>query len=169
MGETLARTGRRLIFGGGKVGLMGVLADAALAAGGQVEGVIPGPMVHMELAHEGLTRLHVVASMHERKALMAELADAFVALPGGIGTLEELFETWTWAQLGIHRKPLGLLETAGFFGPLTQFLDGLTRERFMRPENRHRLMVCDSPERLIQQLENYQPLDSPVWLRPEQA
>ena len=117
LGRTLARRGVGLVFGGGRVGLMGALADAALAAGGEVIGVLPKALMEREIGHRGLTELRIVGSMHERKALMADLADGFVALPGGIGTLEELFEVWTWAQLGLHAKPCGLLDTDGFFAP----------------------------------------------------
>ena len=130
-GTFLARAGSRVSYGGGHVGLMGTLADAALAAGGEVVGVIPQKLVERELAHSSLTELHVVTTMHERKALMASLADGFVALPGGLGTLEEFFEVWTWAQLGYHDKPLGLLDVDGYFAPLLAFLDHAAEQHFI--------------------------------------
>jgi len=123
LGRVLAERGIGLVYGGGRVGLMGILADAALAAGGEVIGVIPQALLDREIGHRGLTQLRVVDSMHARKALMGELAEGFIALPGGIGTLEELFEVWSWAQLGLHRKPCGLLDVNGFFAPLVDFLD----------------------------------------------
>lgn len=149
LGTRLAQSGRTLVFGGGHVGLMGAVADAALAAGGHVVGVIPRVLVEKELAHERLSALHVVASMHERKARMAELADGFIAMPGGLGTLEELFETWTWAQLGLHAKPVGLLDVAGFYQPLLRFLEQLVAARFVRPEQRALLFVSDEVDDLL--------------------
>lgn len=131
---------------------MGVLADAALQAGGHVIGVIPSSLVLEEVAHDGLPDLRVVATMHERKALMAELADAFVALPGGLGTLDELFETLTWAQLGLHDRPCGLLDTGGYYRPLLTFLDRAVEARFLRAEHRDLLLVDDDPERLLDRL-----------------
>src|SRR5579875_1121481 len=125
VGERLARAGLGIVYGGGRVGLMGALADAALAAGGEVIGVIPHALAARELAHQGLTALHVVATMHERKARMSELADAFLVLPGGLGTLEELFEVWSWAQLGVHRKPCGVLDVAGYWQPLLALVEHL--------------------------------------------
>ena len=136
MGHTLAERGIRLVYGGGHVGLMGVLADAAMAAGGDVIGVITEGLQRREVGHKGLPELRVVPSMHERKAVMATLSEAFVALPGGAGTLDELFEAWTWTQLGIHRKPVGFLNTAGYFDPLLTFLDRAVAERFIRPDVR---------------------------------
>jgi uncharacterized protein (TIGR00730 family) len=131
-GRLLAARGTALVYGGGHVGLMGVLADAVLVAGGNVIGVIPERLAARELAHHGLTELHVVPSMHERKAKMASLADAFVALPGGLGTLDELFEIWTWAQLGFHAKPIGLLDVAGFFAPLLELTRHMVDQGFVR-------------------------------------
>jgi hypothetical protein len=160
---------RRVIYGGGRVGLMGTLADAALAAGGEVIGVIPRAMVAREWAHPGLTRLHVVKSMHERKAMMAELADGFVALPGGIGTMEEFFEIWTWAQLGLHHKPIGLLNVAGFFDPLASFLAGLVREQFVRREIHGLLAVASECEDLLSQMEAFQPPPIPKWIDAEET
>lgn len=157
MGEALARRGIGLVYGGGGIGLMGVLADAALSAGGDVIGVIPQALVAREVAHGGLTDLRVVASMHERKALMAELSDAFVALPGGFGTLEEFCEALTWAQLGIHRKPCGLLNVEGFFDPLLSFFDHAVRERFVGPDHRSLVVVEADPERLLDALRHWEP------------
>jgi uncharacterized protein (TIGR00730 family) len=152
LGAALARRGLGLVYGGGHVGLMGVLADAALAAGGAVVGVIPQALVDRELAHGRLTELLVVGTMHERKALMADRADAFAALPGGFGTADELFEILTWAQLGLHAKPVGLLNVAGFFGPLLGWVDAAVCEGFLRPEHRDLLAVAGEPEALLELL-----------------
>ena len=149
LGRALAQRRIGLVYGGGRVGLMGVLADAALAAGGEVIGVIPKALLDREHGHRGLTQLRVVDSMHARKALMAELAQGFVALPGGIGTLEELFEVWTWAQLGMHQKPCALINAGGFFTPLIGFLDHLVAAGFLRPASRAMLTVAASPEELL--------------------
>ena len=149
LGQLLAERGITLVYGGGAVGLMGIVADAALAAGGEVIGVIPQSLERAEVGHKGLTRLEVVDGMHARKARMAELADAFIALPGGLGTLEELFEVWTWAQLGYHSKPLGLLETNGFYAKLIGFLDHLVDESFVRQQHRGLLQVRDSAQALL--------------------
>jgi uncharacterized protein (TIGR00730 family) len=148
-GRLLATRDIGLVYGGAHVGLMGALADAALAAGGEVIGVIPQALMDREIAHRGLTELRVVTSMHERKAQMAELSDAFVALPGGIGTLEELFEVWTWNQLGIHAKPCGVLNVRRFYDPLSAFLDHVVSEGFLKPENRGALRVEEEPEALL--------------------
>jgi uncharacterized protein (TIGR00730 family) len=145
----MAERGIRLVYGGGRVGLMGVLADAVLAADGTAVGVIPNALREREVGHDGLTELHVVGSMHERKALMAELADGFVVLPGGIGTLEEFFEVWTWAQLGIHTKPVGLLNCCEFFDPLITFLDRIVEERFLAAHHRDMLIVAPDPAQLL--------------------
>jgi len=163
-GRLLATRGVGLVFGGGRVGLMGVLADATLAAGGEAVGVIPRALWDLEVGHAGLTELRVVDSMHERKAMMAELADAFVALPGGIGTLEELFEVWTWAQLGLHAKPCGLLDVAGYFAPLAAFLDHAVAERFLRPEHRAMLAIAADAEALLAALGRYEPADVSKWI-----
>ena len=152
MGRTLAARGIRLVYGGGHVGLMGVLADAALAAGGDVVGVITEGLQLREVGHKGLPDLRVVPSMHERKAVMAALSEAFVALPGGAGTLDELFEAWTWTQLGIHRKPVGFLNTAGYYDPLLTFLDRAVAERFIRSDDRASVVVDTDPERLLDRL-----------------
>lgn len=163
-GRAIARSGRRLVYGGAKVGLMGVVADAALAEGGEVVGVLPRALQEKELAHEGLSALHVVASMHERKAMMADLSDGFLALPGGAGTLEELFEIWTWGQLGYHRKPCGFLNVAGFYDGLLAFLDLQRDEAFVRPEMRAMVKVADTPEALIAEFETYTAPDTPKWI-----
>lgn len=167
VGRLLARSGRTLVYGGGRVGMMGAVADAALAAGGRVIGVIPRSLVEKELAHRGVTELRVVATMHERKAVMADLADAFVALPGGVGTLEEIFEAWTWGQLGIHAKPYGLLDVAGFFTPLLDFLDRVVAAGFIRPEHRDMLLVDGDPAALLDRLERHRPAFVPKWMPPD--
>ena len=164
LGRALVRRQAGLVYGGACVGLMGVLADAVLAAGGHVTGVIPESLVAKEVAHRGLSELRVVASMHERKAVMNDLADGFVALPGGWGTLEEFFEVLTWAQLGLHRKPCGLLNIHGFFDPLLSFLDHLVNERFVRPENRAMVLVSHEAEDLLQRLEDYAPPSVEKWI-----
>ena len=161
--------GYGVVYGGGRVGLMGILADAALAAGGEVIGVIPSALATKELAHRGLTRLEVVASMHERKALMAELASAFVALPGGVGTLEELFEVVTWGQLGLHRKPCGVLDVEGYWSDLGRMLDRAVEESFLRLEHRRMLMVETDPASLLDRFEAYQPPDIRKWIDRDEA
>jgi uncharacterized protein (TIGR00730 family) len=152
MGAALVGAGIDLVYGGGRVGLMGVVADAVLAAGGRVIGVIPDHMSDREVAHYGVTDLRVVGTMHERKALMYELSDGFVALPGGLGTLEELFEITTWSQLGLHAKPTGLLDVDGFFTPLVRFLDQLVTEGFVAPRHRSLLRVAAQPGPLLAEL-----------------
>jgi uncharacterized protein (TIGR00730 family) len=155
LGGLLGARGIGLVYGGGRVGLMGVVADAALAAGAVVIGVIPDALETAEVGHRGLTELRVVGTMHERKAQMVELADAFIALPGGLGTLDELFEVWTWSQLGLHGKPCGLLDTDRYFAPLLAFLDRMVEDEFVRPEHR-RMLLCDtSPVSLLDRLETY--------------
>jgi uncharacterized protein (TIGR00730 family) len=152
LGRVIAESGRTLVFGGGRVGLMGVVADAALAAGGRAIGVIPRSMVERELAHTGLSELHVVESMHARKAMMAEMSDAFIACPGGFGTLDEVFEALTWTQIGLQRKPSGFLDVEGFFTLLGQQLDAMRDAGFIEPA--HRAMVCfeADPARMIERL-----------------
>lgn len=156
-GETLARRGIRLVYGGGRQGLMGAVADAALAAGGEVVGVIPRGLVEREVAHTSLTDLRVVETLHERKALMAELADAFIALPGGLGTLEELAEVLSWAQLELHAKPIGLLDVNGYFGQLEAFLDHAAVEGFVAERHRRLLLRDDDLDRLLGAFETWQP------------
>lgn len=167
LAQELARRGLNLVYGGGRVGLMGVVADAALAAGIQVIGVIPEHLLTRELAHPGLTAMHVVSSMHERKALMADLADGFLALPGGFGTLDELCEILTWLQLGIHRKPCGLLNTRGYFDGLLQQFEHSVAEGFLRPEHHSMLLHDSEPGRLLERLLTSQPPQLPKWLPPE--
>lgn len=167
VGRLLASSGHTLVYGGGRVGMMGAVADAALAAGGRVIGVIPRSLVDKELAHRGVTELRVVTSMHERKATMADLADAFVALPGGVGTLEEIFEAWTWGQLGIHAKPYGLLNVGGFFSPLLTFLDEVVAAGFIRPEHRDMLLVDNDPAALLARVESHRPAFVPKWMPPD--
>jgi len=147
-----AARGIRLVYGGASVGVMGTLADTMLELRGEIVGVMPRALVDREIAHRGLTKLHIVETMHERKALMAELAEAFVALPGGLGTLEELFEVWTWGMLGLHHKPYGLLNTAGYYTPLTAFLDHARDEGFVRAAQRDMLITDDEPEQLLARL-----------------
>jgi uncharacterized protein (TIGR00730 family) len=169
VGRGLAQRGIRVVYGGGKIGMMGAVADGALAAGGEVIGIIPQAIFDLEIGHTGLEDLRVVASMHERKALMAELSDAFIALPGGIGTLEELFEVYTWAQLGIHAKPLGLLDVAGYYEPLVAFLDHAVRERFLRAETRTMLAAGESLDALLAQLATWEPVTVHKWIGLEQT
>ena len=164
LGALLARRGLGLVYGGASIGLMGAVADAALAAGGEVIGVIPAALEAKEIAHESLTRLEVVGSMHERKARMSELADAFVALPGGIGTLEELSEILTWAQLGLHQKPCGLLDVGAYWRPLVAFFDHAVQERFLRPQHRALLIVEDDPVALLDALAAYVPAAVEKWI-----
>lgn len=164
LGATLAGRGLGLVYGGGNVGLMGIVADAALAAGGEVIGVIPHALVAREVAHRGLADLRVVDSMHERKALMSELADGFLALPGGIGTLEEWFETWTWAQLGLHAKPFGLLDVAGYYEHLIRFLDHVAAERFLHPDHRSMVLVETDPGTLLDRMRSYTPPVVVKWI-----
>ena len=170
LGVELARRGLGLVYGGAGIGLMGAVANAALAAGGEVVGVIPAALEARELAHAGLTRLEVVGSMHERKARMAELADGFVALPGGMGTLEELAEILTWAQLGIHRKPCGVLDVEGYWLPFVAFLDHAVQERFLRPEHRGLLTVAAEPSALLDALSRCAAGSPPgPWLRRDET
>jgi uncharacterized protein (TIGR00730 family) len=164
LGQALVRREVGLVYGGAKVGLMGVLADAVLTAGGHVTGVIPQALVAKEVAHQGLSDLRVVASMHERKAMMADFADGFIALPGGWGTLEEFFEVLTWAQLGLHQKPCGLLNVRGFFDGLLSVIDHSIDERFVRPECRSMVIVSSSPDALLDQFDQYVPLVVPKWI-----
>ena len=164
MGRTLAGQGIGLVYGGGRVGLMGILADAAREGGGEVVGIIPEHMAGREIAHHDLSDLRVVGSMHERKALMYELADGFVALPGGLGTLEELFEILTWCQLGLQVKPSGLLDVDGYFAPLVEFLDHVTAEGFVKEVHRRLVVVQERPDRLLDQMRAFEPPPLPRWL-----
>lgn len=170
LGRALARRGLGLVYGGASVGLMGALADAALAEGGEVIGVIPEALVRKEIAHSGLSELRVVSSMHERKAAMADLADAFIALPGGLGTLEELFEVLTWAQLGLHTKPIGLLDVASFYQPLLSALQHMVAEGFIPAAHMQLLVARSEPERLLDAVAAHTPPVLPrKWLTPAQT
>ncbi|HVD56504.1 MAG TPA: TIGR00730 family Rossman fold protein [Thermoleophilaceae bacterium] len=165
LAAVLVANGIGVVYGGGGVGLMGRLADAVLAQGGEITGVIPDALVDREIGHPGVRDMRTVGSMHERKALMAELSDAFVALPGGIGTLEELVEVFTWSQLGLHRKPCGLLDVEGYYEELAAFLDHAVRERFLREEHRSTLIVEREPAALLERLRAYEPeAIQPKWI-----
>jgi uncharacterized protein (TIGR00730 family) len=165
LARLLAAEGIGVVYGGGGVGLMGKLADAVLAHGGEITGVIPRALVDREIEHRQVEDMRVVDSMHERKALMAELADAFVALPGGIGTLEELVEVFTWSQLGLHRKPCGLLDVEGYYQRLTDFLDHAVQERFLLAQHRATLMAESDPGALLERLRAYRPdAVEPKWI-----
>jgi uncharacterized protein (TIGR00730 family) len=157
MGTGLAKRGLGLVYGGGRVGLMGAVADAVLAAGGHVIGVIPQSLVDKEVGHNSLTDLRIVHSMHERKALMADLSNAFIAMPGGAGTMDEFFEIFTWAQLGFHRKPCALLNVASYYDPLLTFMDHAVQEGFIRAEHRDLIQVDSDPDRLLDRLTTYTP------------
>ena len=167
LGGLLAKKQIGLVYGGGNVGLMGVIADAVLEAGGEVIGVIPHSLAQREIEHQGLTQLHVVDSMHTRKAMMADLADAFIAMPGGVGTFEEFFEAVTWTQLGLHRKPCGLLNLAGFYTPLAAFIDQAVTEGFIKPVHRAAIVVDDNAERLLDTLAQVKLPDVPKWIEKE--
>jgi uncharacterized protein (TIGR00730 family) len=165
LARLLVSDGIGLVYGGANVGLMAVLADTVLAEGGDAIGVIPQPLVDREIAHPGLSDLRVVGSMHERKALMAELADAFVALPGGLGTLEELFEVYTWSQLGLHSKPCALLDVEGYYDGIADFLDHAVRERFVREDHRAMLVVERDARTLLDRLREFEPAAArPKWI-----
>jgi hypothetical protein len=164
LGRLLAERGLGLVYGGARVGLMGAVADGALTAGGEVVGVIPRQLVEHEIAHTGLSELHEVTTMHERKALMAELSDAVVALPGGTGTLDELFELFTWSQLGLHRMPIGLLDVACYWQPLLALLDHMVAERFLRAEHRQTLLVDRDAGALLDALASYRHAAPYKWL-----
>lgn len=169
LGRTLAKQGIGIVYGGSSVGLMGAMADAALAEGGEVIGVIPQALVEKEMAHSGLADLRVVESMHQRKALMAELSDGFIALPGGIGTLEELFEVWTWAQLGYHQKPCSLLNIAGFYDGLSAFLDHVAAEAFMKQVHRGMLIVEQDIDKLLAAIRAYRAPQVTKWIKAGDA
>ena len=155
LGRGIAQAGLGLVYGGASIGLMGAVADGALKHGGEVIGVIPQTLVAREVAHHGLSDLRVVTSMHERKALMADLSDGFIALPGGVGTLEELFEVWTWSHLGLHRKPCGLLDVAGFYSGLGRFIDHVQQEGFLRDGVRNMLLMAEDPTQMIAAMRAY--------------
>jgi uncharacterized protein (TIGR00730 family) len=160
----LVAEGIGIVYGGGNVGLMGAVADAALAAGGEVIGVIPESLLAKELGHEGCTELRVTRTMHERKQMMVDLSDGFIALPGGFGTLDELFETLTWLQLGFHHKPVGLLNVSGFYDTLLLFLDQMTRAGLLRPEHRASLLSSSTPQELLGAMRHFQPQTCGKWI-----
>lgn len=168
LGRALAKQRITLVYGGGNVGLMGELADAALADGGEVIGVIPHGLAVKEVAHEGATKMHVVDTMHDRKALMADLSDASLALPGGLGTLEEIFEIITWGQLGIHQKPCGFLNVAGYYDQLIGFLDYAAGQQFIKPEHRATILVDDDDGRLLERMCVYEPPAIEMWIRKDE-
>ncbi len=169
IGASLAKRNIGLIYGGGRVGLMGAIADGTLAGGGQVTGIIPQSLVDRELAHTGLSALHVVTSMHERKAMMAQLADAFIALPGGYGTMDELFEIITWAQLGFHHKPIAMLNLGGYFDPLLTFIEHMSTEGFIKPEHRSVVLVKSDVDELLDGLISYEAPRLEKWIKkPEE-
>lgn len=164
LGVELTRRNIGLVYGGGNVGLMGAIADAVLKAGGEAIGVIPERLMSREIGHKQLTKLHIVHSMHERKALMADLADAFIALPGGFGTLEEFCEVLTWSQLGLHSKPCGIVNVRGYYTPLLAMLDHAVKERFLKAQNRALVLSRDTPVELLQALEEWRPVHVEKWL-----
>lgn len=164
LAQSLVDRNLGLVYGGASVGIMGLIADTVLQLGGRAVGVIPEALVRKEVAHKSLTELHVTQSMHERKTMMAELSDGFIAMPGGIGTLEEIFEIWTWAQLGIHAKPCGLLNAAGYFDALTTFLDHAVAEQFVKPPHRAILIVEQTPDVLLDRFASYQAPTVQKWV-----
>lgn len=169
VGESLARAGIRVVYGGASVGLMGAVADAALAVGGEVIGVIPESLFDKEVAHHGLTKLHRVASMHERKTLMYDLSDGFIALPGGLGTMEEIFEILTWAQLGLHQKPCGFLNINSYFDPLIAFIDGMVTHRFMKEKHRGLVQAASTIEALLKYFEDFRAPHLDKWIEPQET
>jgi len=169
LAESLVSRNIRLVYGGASIGIMGMVADQVLKLGGQVIGVIPKALAHKEVAHHHLTELHVTQSMHERKMLMAELSDGFIALPGGIGTLEELFEIWTWAQLGFHNKPCGLLNVEGYYDSLIGFLDHVLAEQFVKKDHHAMLIVETNPDALLDRYINYQPAAVRHWVGKDET
>ncbi len=164
LGKILVERNLSLVYGGGNVGLMGVIADAVLAEGGEVIGVIPQSLVDREVAHQNLTKMHIVNSMHERKALMADLSDGFIAMPGGMGTFDEFCEILTWAQLGIHQKPCGILNVENYFTPLLKMFDHARDEGFLRDTHRDLVMESTTPETLLELFDNYQPKPVVKWM-----
>lgn len=167
-GELLVERGIELVYGGGNVGLMGRLADTMLARGGRVIGVIPQSLMAREVGHKGLTELHIVGSMHERKALMSDLSDGFIALPGGYGTLEEFCEVVTWSQLGIQSKPCGLLNVESYYDPLLELFDRAVREGFLRRENRQLVLDDKDPDVLLRKIRDFEPVAAPKWVGREE-
>lgn len=169
LGRALVQRDITLVYGGGNIGLMGVLADQVMQGGGRVIGVIPRQLVDKELAHRGITDLRVVGSMHERKALMADLAEGFLALPGGYGTVEEFSEVLTWGQLGLHAKPMGMLNVSGYFDHLLRFLDHAVAVRLLRPEHRRLVLESDQVEVLLQRLADWRATPLPKWIQPDET
>lgn len=169
LGKVLAENQLGLVYGGGNVGLMGIVANSVMENGGTVIGVIPKALEQKELRHKGITELHVVETMHERKALMAELSDAFIAMPGGFGTFEEFFEVTTWLQLGAHKKPCGILNAGGFYSHLLTFIEHASSEGFITPEDSQLIVVEEAPGALIEGLKNFVPRESTKWLALEQT
>lgn len=169
VGRFLARRGIELVYGGGRVGLMGKIADTVMHNGGSVIGIIPRALAEKEVAHGGLTKLRVVGSMHERKAIMAELSDGFIALPGGFGTFEELCEIITWAQLGFHSKPCGFLNIDGYYDPLIELFDNATREQFVRPEHRRLVLIESEIEKMFDLMVTYKPPDLQKWINKDET
>jgi|SRR5580658_4087752 uncharacterized protein (TIGR00730 family) len=168
LGRLLAAKGIGLVYGGGNVGLMGIIADAVIQASGEVIGIIPRALLDAEIGHQGLSELRVVGSMHERKAMMAELSDAFIALPGGFGTFEEFCEVVTWSQLGLHRKACGLLNVAGYYDSLLALFDHAVQEGFLKPEHRSLVISDDDPEQLIYRIQKFEPPETPKWITKNQ-
>lgn len=164
LAQAMVKQGIALVYGGGNVGLMSIIADEVLRLGGQATGVIPQALLQKELGHKGLTQLHIVKDMHERKAMMADLSDGFIAMPGGVGTLEELFEVFTWAQLGFHQKPIGLLNVDGFYDGLLQFIQHMVSQRFLKGEQAEILIAAAQGEELLQRFQSFVPHLVPKWL-----
>jgi uncharacterized protein (TIGR00730 family) len=169
MGSVLVRRGIGLVYGGGRVGLMGTIADTVMAEGGEVIGIIPDALAAKEVAHHGLTELHIVGSMHERKAMMADLSDGFIAMPGGVGTFEEFCEVLTWAQLGIHLKPCGLLNVANYYGPLLALFNHAVAEGFVRPQHRSLVLESTEPEEMIELLATYRAPHLDKWMERDET
>ncbi len=167
LGAELVRRSIGLVYGGGNVGLMGAIADSVLKGGGEAIGVIPEHLMAREIGYKQLTKLHIVRSMHERKALMADLSDAFIALPGGFGTLEEFFEVLTWSQLGLHTKPCGIVNALGYYAPPLAMLDHAVEERFLKAQNRALVLAGDTPSELLQAFEKWRPVHVEKWLDRE--
>lgn len=168
LGALIAKAGYGLVYGGARGGLMGTVADGALSVAGEAIGVLPKQLADLEQAHESLTELHIVGSMHERKRIMHDLCDAFIAMPGGIGTMEEMFEVWTWTQLGVHRKALALYNVNGFYDPLEAFMDNMVSEGFVRPVHRQMVLTGTEPAQLIADLMAYDPPLVKKWLEPSE-
>lgn len=169
VGKVFAKRGLTLVYGGGKVGLMGAVADGVLSDGGKVIGVIPDFLNSKEIGHQGVTELITVETMHERKRIMNERCEGIIALPGGFGTMEELFEMITWAQLGLHRKPVGILNTNGFYNHLVAFIDNMVQTGILKKENQEMLLLADSIEELLEKMENYQAPIVPKWIKEEEV